>query len=97
MSSATPPPAPGAYPHPVSSKVGDAERSQMDEAIRRFGVTDGALCRMALQAFLPGYLAAQGRPEHTEVLAKTAAVLAEKPALKADLETWLRTAHRRAA
>lgn len=79
-----------AYPHQAAGKVTDAIRAQMTEANDRFGVTDGALVRMALEAFLPGYLAAQGRPENVELISKITAAIHHRPEMKGELEQFLR-------
>ena len=83
------------YPYQAAGKVNDLIRAQMTEANRRFGVTDGALVRMALEAFLPGYLAAQGRPENVEFLAKVSSALENKPELKEEIERVVRVGLRK--
>lgn len=66
----------------------------MNQANERFGVTDGALVRMALESFLPGYLAAQGRSEHMAFFAQVGEGLKKDPSLKPEIEKLLRTAVR---
>lgn len=84
------------YPHQAAGKVNDAIRELMNAANQRFGVTDGALVRMALEDYLPRYLAAQGRPEHIELFAQLEAALKRNPALKDELEKLTRAALRSA-
>ena len=79
------------YPHQTAGKVTDAIREKMTEANTRFGVTDGALVRMALEAFLPSYLAAAGRADNIEFLATVGAAVEANPEIKADLEKYLKT------
>jgi hypothetical protein len=78
------------YPHQAAGKVGDAVREQMTAAIQRFGVTDGALVRMALEDFLPRYLAAQGRGGDTDLIAQIGEALKRNPALKGEIEALIR-------
>lgn len=66
----------------------------MDEANTRFGVTDGALVRMALEAYMPGYLAAQGKTEYMDLFSQLGAALKRNPALKDEIEKLTRTALR---
>ena len=82
------------FPHQAAGKVNDAIREQMTAANQRFGVTDGALVRMALEDFLPRYMAAQGRTEHIELLAQLEAALRRTPALKEELEKVIRASMR---
>lgn len=80
---------------PLSAKISPVLRQQLDEATRKFGPTDGALVRMALEAFLPGYLAAQGREENADFLAAVGAAVADNPSLKPKLEKFLKKEIRR--
>lgn len=83
--------APTEYPIVVAGRINPAVRSQLDEANERFGVTDGALVRMALERFMPGYLAAQGRTEYLDLFAALGAALTRNPALKPELERLTRS------
>lgn len=74
------------FPHPVSGKITDETKKQIKSAEDRFGVTEGALVRMALESFMPGYLAAQGRPENVEFIEKVSAAVDAKPELKIEIE-----------
>lgn len=78
------------FPHQVAGKVTEAIRGQMNEANEKFGVTDGALVRMALASYMPGYLAAQGSMENIEFLATVGAAVEANPEIKSDLEKFLR-------
>lgn len=82
------------FPALAAGKIRQHTRDEMMEAQRRFGATPGALTRMALEDFMPRYLAAAGRTQHLDFLAALAADLAAQPDLQADLEKfrtlWLR-------
>jgi hypothetical protein len=84
------------YPHPISGKIGSTLLEQIEAANLRFGVTPGALVRMALESFLPAYLAAQGRQEHIELFAKVTAAIEVRPEVKPEIERIARQAMRKA-
>lgn len=85
------------YPSPVAGRVKELTKGQIADATERFGATESALVRMALEAFMPGYLAAQGRPENVEFYAKLAATLDGHPELKEQVEILMRRTLRRKA
>lgn len=62
----------------------------MSEAEVRFGVKPGTLVRMALEDFMPRYLAVSGRTEHLEFVAQIIGALSECPEMKPALEDFLR-------
>lgn len=78
------------YPHHAAGKVTAEIRAQMDEANRRFGVTDGALVRMALEDYLPRYLAAQGQTANLDLLAKVGAAVKSRPDLAPEIHTLIK-------
>lgn len=82
------------YPYQAGGKITKETHEQMIEAKKKFGATPGALTRMALEAYMPGYLAAQGRTEDIETLAKVSAALIECPAIKDKLNEFLENALR---
>lgn len=82
------------FPAPVSGRVSEETKAQIAEAHARFGPSESTIVRMALEAFLPGYLAAQGRPENVEFFAKLAAALDARPEIKAEIEKAIRAALR---
>ena len=79
-----------AFPHQAGGKITTETRQKMNEAIERFGVTDGALVRMALEDYLPRYLAAQGQNEHVELFSKIGAALKARPDLAGDLDQLIK-------
>jgi hypothetical protein len=85
------------YPHPISGKVDDSVRELMDNAIARFGATDSALIRMALESWLPGYIAAHARTEHLELFAKVGAAIRQRPELATEIEKLTRSTLRKPA
>jgi hypothetical protein len=85
------------YPSPVSGRVSEATKAQIGCASTRFGPTESTIVRMALESFLPGYLAGLHNPEHTEFLNQVASVIDAHPELKARIEKILREVLRRAA
>lgn len=85
------------YSEPVSAKISADTKAQLEQAEERFGVTEGACVRMALEAFLPGYLAGQGKPEHRELLAEITSAVTARPELRSELPDFIRRKLRRAA
>ena len=83
------------YPYQAAGKVTEEIKAKMSEANERFGVTDGALVRMALESFLPSYLAAAGRPENIEFLATVGAAAQANDAVKPAVEKLLHTLARK--
>lgn len=75
------------FPNLVAGKIDDATQDLVDAAQKKYGVTTGALVRMALQSFLPGYLIS-GQPEGgaQEFLASVAEAVADDPKLKPKIE-----------
>lgn len=82
-------------PVPVSGKIKTATLTLIDQARERFGVTASALVRMALEDYVPRYLAGQGKPQHAELFAKLADALDAKPELEAELHQIARKGVRR--
>lgn len=82
------------FPAQAAGKIRQKTKDQITEAQQRFGATPGAIVRMALEDFMPRYLAAAGRSDHMDFLVSLAADLAAAPELQADLERfrllWLR-------
>ncbi|HYB97501.1 MAG TPA: hypothetical protein VEC57_00010 [Candidatus Limnocylindrales bacterium] len=48
---------------PVSAKITPNSKGLLEEAYKRFGVREGALVRMAVEDYVPRYLANHGRPD----------------------------------
>jgi hypothetical protein len=83
------------FPVQVAGRVTQETGNQIAEAIGQFGVTEGALVRMALEDYMPRYLANQGKPQHAELFAKLAQALDENPRLEAELAVFTRKSARR--
>jgi hypothetical protein len=67
----------------------------MTEACDRFGTSEGALVRRALEDYMPRFLANAGRPQHSELFAKLATAIEEKPELAVELEQMAKKSTRR--
>lgn len=76
------------YPHPVGGRISDDTKSQLDEAIRR-GPTEGKLVRMALEDYLPRYLAGQTHTENAEFIKKVGTAIRRRPSLMEQLNRVL--------
>lgn len=67
----------------------------IDEAEEKFGVTEGALVRMAMDDYMPRYLSNQGRPQYGELFTQLAQAIDEKPELLTELQKLARKSTRR--
>jgi hypothetical protein len=82
-------------PEVVAGRISKATYEQMLDAKKKFGVTAGVLVRMALDAYMPSYLAAAGRPENIEFLATVGAAAQANDAVKPAVEKLLHTLARK--
>jgi len=85
------------FPEMAGGKITSVTKQQIRAANEKFGATESAIVRMALESFLPGYLAAQGRPENVEFFAQVSAALNESPTLRSDIEQLLRSKMRKSS
>jgi hypothetical protein len=83
------------FPRQIAGRVTAETGALIDEAEQRFGVTEGALVRMAVEDYLPRFLANQGRPQHAELFAKLAQAIDERPELLNEVTALTRKAVRR--
>jgi hypothetical protein len=82
------------FPHAVQGRVSDETHAQIAAACERFKATEGALVRAALEDYRPRFIANAGRPKYSELFAKLALVIDEKPETESELEKFARQAAR---
>lgn len=82
------------FPAPVSGRVSEATKTQVGEAVAKFGATESTIVRLALEAFVPGYIAGAFNPANADLLTQIGALVSQHPELKPALEEWLRRALR---
>ena len=75
------------FPHSVGGRVSDETFDQIKQAEAKFHVTEGAMVRAALEAFMPGFLAGGSAKEFS---AKVAEAVENDPRAKAEVEKILR-------
>jgi hypothetical protein len=83
------------YPKLAAGRVSKETADLIQQAEETFGVTEGALVRMALDDYMPRYLANQGKPQHAELFAKLSVALDARPELEKELSQLAKNSIRR--
>jgi hypothetical protein len=83
------------FPKLAAGRVSLETAALIAKAEMAFGVTEGALVRMALEDYMPRYLAHQGKPQFAQLFARLATALGEKPELEAELSALAKKSIRR--
>ncbi len=76
------------YPHPVGGRIADSTNQLLQDA-KRSGATEGALVRMALEDYLPRYIAGRVGSEQAEVVEKVREAIRRRPSLVAQIQELL--------
>lgn len=84
------------YPKQIGGRITAETALMVEKAEADFGVTEGALVRMALEDYMPRYLANQGKPQHAELFAQLATALDERPEIETELKQLAKKSIRRA-
>lgn len=78
------------FPSPVSGRVSEETKAQIEQATERFGPSESTIVRMALESFLPGFLTAQGRPENVEFFAELSEAINQRDPLREEITAFVR-------
>jgi hypothetical protein len=85
------------FPRVVGGRITNETGELIDHAETRFGVTEGALVRMALEDFLPRFIANRGSEteEHVQLVACLSAEMKKDESFKQQVSELLPRAVRR--